>query len=111
MARSHCFRNASAPSVPPIRKNLHCFTGRVITLGAAPRMHWGVFAGIGLTMLLFFYRRSKPRILEVGQHPNGLLRDRTLFNLPSIAPDVYAVRIDAALTFFTAAALERFILT
>jgi SulP family sulfate permease len=83
----------------------------IITLGAAPRMHWGVFAGIGLTMLLFFYRRSKPRILEVGQHPNGLLRDRTLFNLPSIAPDVYAVRIDAALNFFTAAALERFILT
>jgi SulP family sulfate permease len=80
------------------------------TLIAAPRMHWGVFAGIGLTMLLFFYRRSKPRILEVGQHPNGLLRDRKLFNLPRIAPDVYAVRMDAALNFYTAAALERFVL-
>ncbi|MFZ3289355.1 MAG: SulP family inorganic anion transporter [Telluria sp.] len=79
----------------------------VSTLAAAPRLHWGVFAGIGLTMLLFFYRRSDPRILEVGQHPNGLLRDRTLFQLPSIAPDVYAVRIDAGLSFFTAAALER----
>lgn len=80
------------------------------TLITTPRMHWGVFAGIGLTMVLFFYRRSDPRILEVGHHPNGLLRDRTLFNLPRIAPDVYAVRMDAALNFFTASALERFIL-
>jgi SulP family sulfate permease len=80
------------------------------TLLTAPRMHWGVFAGIGLTMLLFLYRRSKPRIIEVGQHPNGLLRDRTLFSLPQIAPDVCAVRMDSALNFLTAAALERFVL-
>jgi SulP family sulfate permease len=82
----------------------------IVTLLAAPRLHWGVFAGIGLTMASFLYRRTRPRIIEVGRHQDGTLRDRSRFDLPPLAPDVLAVRMDAALNFLTAAALERFII-
>jgi sulfate permease, SulP family len=80
-----------------------------VTLFSMPRLHWGVAAGVGLTMVSFLYRRTQPRIVEVGQHADGTLRDRARFNLPPLAPDLLAVRLDAALIFITAAALERFI--
>jgi SulP family sulfate permease len=80
-----------------------------VTLFSMPRLHWGVFAGIGLTMVSFLYRRSHPRIVEVGLHHDGTLRDRSRFDLPPLAPDLLAVRMDSALNFLTAATLERFI--
>ncbi|MGH8808557.1 MAG: SulP family inorganic anion transporter, partial [Noviherbaspirillum sp.] len=80
-----------------------------VTLFSMPRLHWGVVAGVGLTMASFLYRRTLPRIVEVGRHEDGTLRDRTRFGLPPLAPDLLAVRIDAALIFLTSAALERFI--
>jgi len=80
-----------------------------VTLFSVPRLHWGVVAGVGLTMAAFLYRRTQPRIVEVGQHGDGTLRDRSRFDLAPLAPDVLAVRLDAALNFLTSAALERFI--
>ena len=80
-----------------------------VTLLATPRLHWGVFTGVGLAMVSFLYRRSRPRIIEVSQHPDGTLRDRVRFGLAPLAPDLFAVRIDSALNFLTAGALERFI--
>lgn len=77
-----------------------------VTLLAAPRLHWGVFAGVGLTMLSFLYRRAHPRIAEVSAHPDGTLRDRRRFGLPRLAPDVLALRLDSALNFLTAPRLE-----
>ena len=81
----------------------------VVTLSFSPRLHFGVFAGIGLTMVSFLYRRSHPRIIEVALHQDGTLRDRARFGLPALAPGLLAVRMDSALNFLTAAALERFI--
>jgi SulP family sulfate permease len=80
-----------------------------VTLFSMPHLHWGVFAGIGLTMVSFLYRRSHPRIVEVSLHQDGTLRDRSRFDLPPLAPDLLAVRMDSALNFLTAATLERFI--
>lgn len=80
-----------------------------VTLLFSPNLHFGVFAGIGLTMTSYIYRRIHPRIIEVGKHTDGTLRDIRRFNLPPLAADVLAVRIDAALNFLTAATLERFI--
>lgn len=60
-------------------------------------------------MVSFLYRRSHPRIFEVGQHPDGTLRDWMRFDLLPLAPDVLAVRMDSALNFLTAAILEQFI--
>ncbi|HEY8607124.1 MAG TPA: SulP family inorganic anion transporter [Noviherbaspirillum sp.] len=80
-----------------------------VTLSSIPRLHWGVVAGVGLTMGAFLYRRTAPRIIEVSLHGDGTLRDRARFQLPPLAPDLLAVRIDAALNFLTSAALQRFI--
>ena len=78
-----------------------------ITLLAAPRLYWGVLVGVLMALSHFLYQRLHPRIIEVGQHPDGSLRDRHLWHLPPLAPDWYALRMDAALDFAAASAWER----
>ncbi|WP_290872419.1 SulP family inorganic anion transporter [Aquabacterium sp.] len=77
------------------------------TLLAAPQMQWGVFTGVGLSMVAFLWRRMQPRIVEVGLHADGSLRCRQRFGLPALAPGLLALRMDAALSFLTASALLR----
>ncbi|WP_404826452.1 STAS domain-containing protein [Diaphorobacter aerolatus] len=48
-----------------------------------------------------------PRIIEVGEHADGSLRDRHLWQLPVLAPHLLALRMDAELDFASAASLER----
>jgi len=78
-----------------------------LTLATAPRMYWGVLAGLLMNLSHFLYHRLHPRIIEVGLHADGSLRDRYLWNLPLLAPDVLALRMDAELDFASANALER----
>ncbi len=78
-----------------------------ITLLAAPQLYWGVLAGVLMSLSHFLYKRLHPRIIEVGLHMDGRLRDRHLWQLPPLAPDTYAVRMDAALDFGSSAELER----
>ncbi|MDP2016553.1 SulP family inorganic anion transporter [Hydrogenophaga sp.] len=78
-----------------------------VTLLAAPRLYWGVLAGVLMALSHFLYLRLHPRIIEVGLHPDGSLRDRHLWLLPPLAPDLYALRMDAALDFATANGFER----
>lgn len=80
-----------------------------VTLWCTPSLHYGVFAGVGITMVSFLYRHTHPRVIEVGVHKDGTLRDRQRFHLPPLAPDILAVRMDSTLNFLTAATLERFI--
>ncbi|RFP76150.1 SulP family inorganic anion transporter [Hydrogenophaga borbori] len=79
----------------------------VITLLAAPRLYWGVLAGVVMALSHFLYLRLHPRIIEVGLHPDGSLRDRHLWELPPLSPKLYALRMDAALDFATASGFER----
>jgi SulP family sulfate permease len=79
-----------------------------LTLLTAPRMYWGVFAGIVLSLGYFLYQRLHPRILEVGLHGDGSLRSRQLWQLPPLAPGLIALRMDADLDFASASAMERF---
>jgi sulfate permease, SulP family len=79
----------------------------VITLLAAPQLHWGVLAGVLMALSHFLYQRLHPRIIEVGLHPDGSLRDRHLWTLPPLASHSHALRMDAALDFASAAELER----
>jgi SulP family sulfate permease len=79
------------------------------TVASAPQLHIGVFAGVSLTMLSFLYRHANPRIIEVGLHQDGALRDRARFGLAALANDTLLVRMDSALNFLTAAVFERFI--
>lgn len=81
----------------------------VVTLISAPRLYWGVLAGLTLSLLHFLYYRLHPRIIEVGLHADGSLRDRRLWQLPALAPDLLAVRMDAGLEFSSSGAFERFV--
>lgn len=78
-----------------------------ITLLSAPRMYWGVLIGLLVNLSHFLYQRLHPRIVEVGLHPDGTLRDRFRWNLPALPPGVLALRMDAELDFASATALER----
>lgn len=79
------------------------------TLISVPYLHWGVLTGFLLAILFFLYRRAHPRLIELGLHPAGTLRDRALHGLPPITPGVLALRMDASLTYITAPLLDRFI--
>jgi SulP family sulfate permease len=78
-----------------------------VTVASAPRLYWGVITGVVMALSHFLYMRLHPRIVEVGLHPDGSLRDRHLWNLPVLGPHTYALRMDAALDFATANDLER----
>ena len=80
-----------------------------LTLATAPRMYWGVLAGLVMNLSHFLYQRLHPRIIEVGLHPDGSLRDRHLWHLPPLAPRLLALRMDAELDFASASALERYV--
>ena len=79
----------------------------VITLLAAPRLYWGVLAGVVMGLSHFLHTRLHPRIIEVGLHADGSLRDRHLWKLPPLANHLYALRMDAELDFAAASTLER----
>jgi SulP family sulfate permease len=53
------------------------------------------------------HTRLHPRIIEVGLHADGSLRDRHLWKLPPLAHQLYALRMDAELDFAAASGLER----
>lgn len=78
-----------------------------ITLLAAPRLYWGVLAGVLMGLSHFLYQRLHPRIIEVGLHADGSLRDRHLWHLPPLAPNAYAFRMDAELDFASASGFEQ----
>ncbi|MVQ29579.1 STAS domain-containing protein [Ramlibacter sp. MAH-25] len=78
-----------------------------ITVLAAPSIYWGVLSGVVIGLAHFLYLRLHPRIIEVGLHPDGSLRDRHLWRLAPIAPHTYALRMDAELDFASASAFER----
>jgi hypothetical protein len=78
-----------------------------VTLLTAPRIYWGVLTGVLMGLAHFLYLRLHPRIIEVGLHPDGSLRDRHLWKLPPLAQHVYALRMDDELDFASASALER----
>lgn len=78
-----------------------------ITLLAAPQLYWGVLAGVLMALSHFLYQRLHPRIIEVGLHADGSLRDRHLWHLPPLAPRLYGLRMDAALDFAAASSFER----
>ncbi|WP_295500482.1 SulP family inorganic anion transporter [Limnohabitans sp. Rim8] len=79
----------------------------VATLMTAPRIYWGVMTGVLVGLSHFLHTRLHPRIIEVGLHPDGSLRDRHLWKLPPMAPQLYALRMDAELDFATASDFDR----
>jgi SulP family sulfate permease len=60
-----------------------------------------------LSLTHFLYQHLHPRIIEIGLHPDGSLRDRHLWKLPPLAPHLYALRMDDELDFASSSAFER----
>lgn len=81
-----------------------------VTLLTAPRIYWGVLAGVLMGLTHFLHHRLHPRIIEVGLHPDGSLRDRHLWHLPPLAARLYGLRMDAEFDFASASGFERNIL-
>ena len=77
-----------------------------VTLASTPRIYWGVLTGVIAGLAYFLYRRLHPRIIEVGLHPDGSMRDRHLWKLDPIRSDVYALRMDDELDFASASVFE-----
>lgn len=78
----------------------------VLTIATAPSIYWGVLGGLLAALAHYMYRHLHPRIIEVGLHADGSLRDRHLWHLPPLAPNLYALRMDAELDFASASTLE-----
>jgi len=78
-----------------------------LTLATAPQLYWGVLAGLLMSLSYFLFHRLHPRIIEVGLHADGSLRDRHLWHLPALAPNLYALRMDAELDFASARSFEQ----
>ena len=78
----------------------------LLTLATAPHLYWGVLAGMLMSLSHFLHHRLHPRIIEVGLHPDGSLRDRHFWKLPLIGRAVYALRMDAELDFASASGLS-----
>lgn len=71
----------------------------VATLAFAPNIQNGILTGIIFALGAFIYRRMSPRIIEVGLHSDGSLRDARHFKLPPLHSQIGAIRCDAALFF------------
>ena len=82
----------------------------IVTALSAPKLYWGIITGLIMGLGHFLYLRLHPRIIEVGLHSDGSLRDRHLWQLPALGHNLYALRMDAELDFASASEFERAIL-
>lgn len=71
----------------------------VSTLAFSPNIQNGILTGIIISLGTFIYRRMSPRIVVVGLHTDGTLRDAARLNLPPLHPRIGALRVDASLFF------------
>lgn len=79
-------------------------TTLLVTLGAG--VEAGLIAGVGLSLVLFLYRSSRPHIAEVGWLP-GTEHFRNVLRHPvHVSPRLVSLRVDESLWFANARALE-----
>jgi sulfate permease, SulP family len=78
----------------------------VATLVLAPHLEQGIALGAALAVLFYLLRTMRPRLSELGRHPDGALRDiRVHPELPT-TPELIVIRFDDALYFANAAFFE-----
>jgi SulP family sulfate permease len=80
------------------------------TLAFAPNIQNGILTGIIFSLGAFIYRRMSPRIVPLGIHGDGVLRDAMLHGLPPLHEKIGALRFDAALFFANVSFFEDAIL-
>jgi SulP family sulfate permease len=70
----------------------------VATLLVAPKLDEGILVGAAVAIMLFLYRRMRPRVALLARHEDGTLRDAQVFNLVT-SETIVAVRFDGSLYF------------
>lgn len=83
----------------------------VATLMFAPNIQNGILTGIILSLALLLYRIMRPRVVILGMHHDGVLRDKDLYQLPALHPRLGAIRFDGALRFVNVSYFEDAVLT
>ena len=78
----------------------------ISTLYFAPHLEWGIFIGIGLSLLFYLYRTMTPHFAEVALTEEGVYRDAKL-NALKTSKTVAFYRYDGDLYFANAGYLER----
>lgn len=68
------------------------------TLALAPSIDRGILIGAVSAILFHLYRSMKPRVILLGRHPDGALRDAQLYQLPT-SEHIIAMRFDGPLYF------------
>ena len=73
----------------------------LLTLAVAPALHQAILFGVMLSLGLFLYRSMTPRAVLLGRHPDGTLRNATLYRLPP-CDKITIMRFDGPLYFANA---------
>lgn len=77
----------------------------LITLALAPGLHWGIAAGVGLTLALYIRRTMRPHVAYLARHPDGTLRDADAHGL-ALDQRIALIRFDGRLFFGVSAYFE-----
>ena len=99
----HCWQASRADGMVAL-------TTFVVTLVAAPHLDRGILLGAALAIVLYLYRTVKPRVAQLGRHPDGTLRDILVFPGLPTSKNVVALRFDDSLYFANAAFFEEAVL-
>jgi sulfate permease, SulP family len=78
----------------------------VATLVLAPHLDQGIALGAALAVLLYLLRTMRPRLSELGRHPDGALRDIRVYPELQTTPELLVLRFDDSLFFANAAFFE-----
>ena len=81
----------------------------IATLGFAPHLDTGILFGAGLAIVLYLYRTMRPRVAILGRHPDGTLRDASLYHLTT-TEHIICLRFDGSLYFANVPYFEEAIL-
>ncbi len=82
----------------------------VATLGLAPHLDQGILIGAGLSIGLYLYRTMSPRIVFLGRHADGMLRDIKIYKDLPVDERIIAIRFDGTLYFANVSYFEEAIL-
>lgn len=77
----------------------------VVTLALAPGLHWGILAGVGLSLVTYLYRTMRPHVAYLSRHADGALVDAEAHDL-ALDPRIAIIRFDGRLYFGAASYFE-----
>lgn len=81
----------------------------LITLWMAPHLEYGIFIGVGLSIIFYLYRTMQPHVAELARDQDDVLRDAALFGLKT-SQTLAMFRYDGDLYFANAGYLEKVLL-